>query len=336
MSVTAAAAKAGALRSLTLVARVANATVSALSQFDRPVALTEDDLVALFPHLGYQSLTGYNGTREPDLDVRIRTEGLENMLSSNAHGAETVQNWRRRRSAAAGKGFHAEPTWLLETTHGRKVGVDVQGISVTRQPVDGGLFLGGLLLDNSVRLSLGWCIDSGSRTSVDALLLAVETAAASEHDCALVLKDRLARRLVDGLDNHGDCRCLSLVEDFEKLDLVDQGRACRNGCLDLEVLFTVQELCRVKVGHKVEAKRARGSELGNDTKGGQCLELVRAFKDEWQFTGLGTDTQVVKHDIPVIIGEFDGFKLVLLGLSDRLWVFRVDVLRAVFRFSVGR
>lgn len=103
MSVTAAAAKAGALRSLTLVARVTEHNVSAPFQFGHPVGLTEDDLAALFPHFGYQSLTGYNGTREPNLDIGVGTEGLENMLSSNAHRAETVQDWRgRRRSAAAG------------------------------------------------------------------------------------------------------------------------------------------------------------------------------------------------------------------------------------------
>lgn len=133
--VTAAAAKAGAFLSLTFVAVEGDLRVRLCSQYKYVNPLTEDDLVvAFFPHLRDQGLTGDDGARESHLDIRVWTERLEDMLSGNAHGAKSVQNCKRRGKSILRAEDGAQRTWLLETTHGGKVGVDVQWVSVTGQP----------------------------------------------------------------------------------------------------------------------------------------------------------------------------------------------------------
>lgn len=47
--------------------------------------LTEDDLVAFLPHFGDQGLARHNSTGESNLDVGIRTESLEYVLSGDTH-----------------------------------------------------------------------------------------------------------------------------------------------------------------------------------------------------------------------------------------------------------
>lgn len=95
ISVTAAALKAGAPVSLTFVAVLQKDRASAFqsrSKIPKSQRPTEDDLVALLPHLCHQRLAGNDGPGESDLDIRVRAECLQDVFTGNTHEAETVQD----------------------------------------------------------------------------------------------------------------------------------------------------------------------------------------------------------------------------------------------------
>lgn len=68
---------------------------------------TEENFVALLPHLCYQCLTGINDTSEARFDVLERTKGLQDVLPREAERGETMKDG------------------LVETAEGSKFGLDL-------------------------------------------------------------------------------------------------------------------------------------------------------------------------------------------------------------------
>jgi hypothetical protein len=113
-------------------------TISTYRKFgSSDTRLTEDDLVTFLPHFSDQGLTRHNSTSESNFDVGVRTESLEYVLSGDTHRAKSVQDYSKHtHQSLLFRGRHEiKLTWLLETTHCGEFGVDVQGVSITRQPV---------------------------------------------------------------------------------------------------------------------------------------------------------------------------------------------------------
>jgi hypothetical protein len=90
----------------------------------------------------------------------------------------------------------------------------------------------------------------------------------------------------------------------------------------------MQEHHGVEVRHDaVVAEGGLGGEGGNDTKGGQNLEVIGAFKGVVELSGLGTDTEIIEDGVTVLIlelgrraflaeGGLDSFE-VLVGFGGR-------------------
>ena len=152
-------------------------------------------------------------------------------------------------------------------------------------PVDSGLLVSRLLLDDGIRLSLRWVVRGRSRPSIcrprqesvsqqpdgsldvkhtGTSLLSAESTATSENYGTLVGENDLAGDLVDRLDyaRHVCSFALSkpassvsgrrprqtssfyayLVEDLEQLGSVYERTRSRNRSVNLQVLFSVQQL----------------------------------------------------------------------------------------------
>jgi hypothetical protein len=195
-SVTAAALKAVAPVSLTLVAEeegkggMSVDLIGWLAMAEVQKGHTKDDLVTLFPHLCYQSLAGNDGSSESNLDVRVRAEGLQDVFTGNTHEAETVQDCQRQVIS-----LFTSPATSLALCHSlgflkppiaEKAGSICSGLrspeSLRRtanqitllhipdvwsaSPVDGSLLVSRLLLDDGIRLSLGWVVGSRCGSSI--------------------------------------------------------------------------------------------------------------------------------------------------------------------------
>lgn len=59
-----------------------------------------------------------------------------------------------------------ELTWRRESTDRRELGIDVERVVISRQPVQGCLFECGFLLNDSVRLPTRRVVGGSSRSSV--------------------------------------------------------------------------------------------------------------------------------------------------------------------------
>lgn len=151
---------------------------------------TEDDFVALFPHLCYQSLAGDDGSSESNLDVRVRAEGLQDVFTRDTHEAKPVQDYQSEVIS-----LFTSPSTSLALCHSlgflkppiaEKAGSICSGLrspeSLRRTanqitllhipdmrsalPVDGSLLVGCLLLDDGIRLSLRWVVRGRSGPSI--------------------------------------------------------------------------------------------------------------------------------------------------------------------------
>lgn len=203
----------------------------------------------------------------------------------------------------------------LEATHLGEAGVDVEGVVVTGQPVDGGLLLSGLLLDNDIRGASGGLVGSSSGATVSRLLLPTETTAPSEEDGHLVVKDLLASLSVGGGDSLPDNSGVALVNNLDELTLGDELAGGGDWVLlDLEVLLAVEEHHGVEVGNEVIKRVGElGIEWGNDAEGGDGLEVLSTLKYVAEIGALGTDTKVVKHDVALGVVELSSLALSLEG-----------------------
>lgn len=94
-----------------------------------------------------------------------------------------------------------------------------------------------------------------------------------QNDRALALYQDLARFLVAGLYLHRDHCRFALVEHLAETDVIaERARGGKRALWETKVLFSVQELGGVKIGHKrVECETAARAELGNDTECGERL-----------------------------------------------------------------
>lgn len=185
-----------------------------------------------------------------------------------------------------------------------------------RRLTKGSLPLVGLLLDDDIRLTAGRLVSGGSGAAVLSSLLAAKSARTTDEHRALVLKHHFARVLVEGMHDRGNSRSLALVEHFHDRRLVDQRSAQRDRLLDRQVLLAVQEHHRAKIGQEVHGDTAAGHELGNDTPGGQSLEVVGLLVGEVELLLSCADTQVVKDDVTLRVGELGLGHGLLLGLLD--------------------
>lgn len=90
-----------------------------------------------------------------------------------------------------------------------------------------------------------------------------------------------------------------------------------NGCKDLQVLLSMQQLGGVEIRHIIIGNSAGECKRWNDTKRWQDLEVFRALESPLQFGFGGTHPQVVQDNIAVIVMErrrWMGFILCLLDL----------------------
>jgi len=123
--------------------------------------------------------------------------------------------------------------------------------------------------------------------------MATKTARSSYEDCRLVLEDNLSRTLVFGHDAGCNSGRFTLVEYLNSPGFVDECGTCGDWTLDRKVLLSMEQLCRIEVGQKVERESGTCSELRDNPERRQGLEFVVPFKNPLQFFLCGTDTKVV-------------------------------------------
>ena len=280
--------------------------------FDR--ADLEEDLVALAPHGGLQSLTRVDSLGEADLDVLERSRvvvavGLEDVLTSNTERAETMENWN------------------VESSNSSHIGVDVERVPVAGETVQGSLIFIGLLLDNVVGLAAGSLVNSGGSTTVSALLLASKAASATDEHGELVDANILAV-LIDGLNSNGGDASLALVQNVNNIGSRGQLAAGGERLDDLEVLLTMKKHHGVERGEDLtERNTVHGSEGGDDTKGGDRAESLVVLIDKVEVLASGTNTQVVQNDVALLVLED------LSGEGQGLGSLNVDL--AIVRDNLG-
>ena len=214
----------------------------------------------------------------------------------------------------------------LKAAHLGERRVDVEGVVVAAETVDGSLLLGGLNLDDGVGRASGGLVGGGGGATVGGLLLAAEAAAAAEEDGHLVVEELLAGLGVVGGDALLDDGGVALVDGLEELALGDETARGGDGVLaDLEVLLTVEKHHGGEVGDNiVEGEGHLGVEGRDDTEGGDDLEILVALEDVLDVGALGADAEVVEADVTLVelvlgaltfdAGELlDGSKVLVLG-----------------------
>ena len=84
----------------------------------------------------------------PNFDVLVRTESLLYVLARDSHRAQAMKDR------------------LVEPSNSSELGLNMEWIVVSAQPVQRSLRGAGLLLNNSVRVPLRGCVRSGGGASV--------------------------------------------------------------------------------------------------------------------------------------------------------------------------
>lgn len=228
------------------------------------VKLTEDNLVAFFPHLGDDSLAGEDTASESRLDAVESAVLVIDSFAADAEKAQSMEDWLRVLFQTKARiSEHVLPlgrpatTHLIESTNLGKVGINVKRVVVARQPVEGSLNRQRLVLGHVVGLARRRLVERGSSAAVLARLLSAESTRAANKDGALVLKDDFASLLVFGRRDGRDGCGFALVEDFGEASFRDESAAGRDWSLDREVLLAVKKHHRRKVGQPVDCVRAR-------------------------------------------------------------------------------
>lgn len=230
-------------------------------------------------------LTRHHRPREPHLNTLKRPKSLKNMLPTDPERRQSMQNR------------------LLEPSHRRELGIDMQRIPVSHQAIQRRKIRTGLLLDDLIGRTVRRIVRCRRSPAIRRLLRAAEAATTADEGDAFVVEDFLPRSVSRGVTT-ADKGGVALVDDFDKVSCAVQGAGGRDGpLLNFEVLFAVQQHALIVVGNDVfEVVGGGGVVGGHDAEGGEDHEVVCAFENERQICPLGSDAEVVEDDVSVGVG----------------------------------
>lgn len=211
-------------------------------------ASLENDLIALLPHLRPERLPWKNNACEADLDVFEGSKRLVDVLSSDAHEAESMKDGD------------------LEAADFGEFGVNMEGVSVSTESVKDGLVFGGLLFDYCVGLPRWGLVGGGGSSAVCGLGWATEVSGATDEDGELVNKHEVAGG-VPSLGPSNDNSCCSLVNNLKEDGMGSQcPRSWDWVFLNFEELLAMEEHHGVELRNNlVIRERGLGSKGWDDT-----------------------------------------------------------------------
>lgn len=283
----------------------------------------EQDLITLAPHRRLEGLARVDSLCKTDLDVLevvgiIVAVSVEDMLTGNTERAQTMEDGDLKAS---------------DCCHLR---VNVERVPVSRETVERSLILACLLGDDMVGLAAGDLVGGCGCTTVDSLLLAAKVAGPANEHSELVDANVVALP-IRGLDADGGDTSFALVQDVD--DIRGGGQLGVGGERpdDLEVLLAVKE------HHGVERREdfakwnaVHGRKRGDYTESRDGGEGLAVLINEVEIGTLGADTEVVKDDIALGVGEglrWEGQRL--CGLDINLSVLRNDLGTGSFGIRLG-
>lgn len=182
----------------------------------------------------------------------------------------------------------------LEASDRREGRVDVQGVTIAREPVERGLLFRCLLIDDGVGSALGRFVHCGCGAAIAALCGAAEAAGSADEDGALVVEDVLAGvGVLGGCARDDDAGC-AFVDDFDEAWVRDELGFGGDGVFaDFEVLLTMEEHHGREVGEDISEGEGRcGVKGGYHAKSREDVEVVVVLKDEGKIGPFGTKTKI--------------------------------------------